>query len=108
MSKEVILNEIRPKHIFFIGKVYNYSKEMKKRLESKQIKVKFIKSTVGDALSDLNQIFNVKVDSNLFQNLNSVFIKDYGYLYELQNKILKVKRTRINSNTVSEVCIISL
>ena len=73
------------------------------RLKSKNINVKHIQCLQNEKIIDNNQIFNVKYDMNLFQNLQGVFIKDYGYLYDLENRVLKVKRTKINNSVMSEV-----
>ena len=47
----------------------------------------------------------MKIGSPLFSTKNCNFIKDYGYLYFLSNRLLKIKRTRVENNTLDEVII---
>ncbi len=54
-------------------------------------------------MNDDNKILDIKYDANLIQNLHNKYIKDYGNLYYLKNKLIKVKHTRGDSKMINEV-----
>ena len=102
-SREIILSELKPKDItIFLGNEDHTLIETIEKLSKLNIKSKIINSYMSENIIVKNNIINVKFDSSILQNMNCVYVKEYGYIYNLKNNLLKVKRKR---NEIVEVII---
>ena len=94
-SKEFILTEINPKNeIIFLGD--NKTVDMMKRIQKKlnNVKCKYLDNFQTETIIVKDNMLNLKYDSTILKSMSSTFIKDYGYVYELENKFLKIKTKR--------------
>jgi Cft2 family RNA processing exonuclease len=95
-SKEFILTEIKPKNeIIFLGNNSNRNDLIPKILSKlKNVKCKILENFQKESIKFKNNLLNLKYDSTILNSLPSIFVKDYGYVYELENKFLKIKTKR--------------
>ena len=106
-SKEFILSEIKPKNtIIFLGH-NNFRNDLIQKVMSKltNIKIRTLDNFQRESIKVKNNLLNLKYDSTILNSLPSIFVKDYGYVYELENKFLKIKtkRNEIQEITITDV-----
>jgi hypothetical protein len=112
ISKEIILTEIRPKEsIIFLGDDLNINKtiissykKLVNKIESTiKVPCKQISNDDIEVIYVKNNLLNLKYDSTVLNNIPSLFVKDYGYVYDLKNTFLKIKTRR---NEIKEISIV--
>jgi hypothetical protein len=103
-SKEIIISEIKPTDLLiFLGTHDQSIDDMKSNLTNKGINT-IIRNSYSspEVIKIKDDIIKVKYDSTILNKLPYVLIKDYGYIYNFRNNLLKVKRKR---NEIEEIII---
>jgi hypothetical protein len=91
-SRDIILSEIKPSEmIIFLGKDDGLSDTIKKL---SNINTKVLDSNGSESVRVKNNILNIKFDSGILRELPCVLVKDYGYIYNFKNNLLRIKRRR--------------
>jgi hypothetical protein len=98
LSKEIILSEIKPKDILiFVGNDDDdqHIIDIRNNLQQKGINSVVKNSCSSPEVIRLkDNIIKVSYDSSILNKLSSVFVRDYGQIYNFKNNLLKIKRKR--------------
>ncbi len=108
-SKETIICEISPKDkLILLGETYNgpygFDEMILKIKEKCNVPCEIISNDNKASVTSIkDNLLSLKYDSTVLNSLPSVFVKDYGFVYDLKNTFLKVKTHRGDVKEISIV-----
>lgn len=95
LSLEIVIKEIHPENVYFIGKQSDNEFLQNTFTNIKNdINIEYLSNGIQKNFLIKNDSLNIKYDSNVLRNLDCITINNYGAIYKLNKNILKIKRIR--------------